>query len=60
MRQNLFDSLFFAINDFIDNNLVIGEDWHLVLNNQLDKDRYPLHSNRNSKERLKSYTNLSI
>ena len=58
MRQNFFDSLFFAIADFIDNTLVMGGDWHLVLNNQLDKDGYPLHSNRNAKEMLKFYTNL--
>ena len=32
-------------------------DWNLVLNDQLDKDEGPVHTNNASKECLKSYIN---
>ena len=57
-EPKFFDSLFSAIADFTDNDLVMDGDWNLPLNNQLDKDGGPLHSNRNFKERLKSYLNI--
>ena len=57
-EPKFFDSLFFAIADLTDNDSVMGWDWSLVLNNRLDKDGGPPHSNRNSKERLKSYMNI--
>ena len=45
-EPKFFDSLFSAIADFTDNDLVMGGDWNLVLNNRLGKDDPP-HSNRN-------------
>ena len=37
-EPKFFDSLFSAIADYSDNDLIIGWDWNLVLNNRLDKD----------------------
>ena len=37
--------------------MVLAGDWNLVLNDQLDKDGSPVHTNSASKECLKSYIN---
>ena len=50
-----FLTLFSAITEFPNNDLILAGDWNLVLNNQLDKDGRHPHANKNSKERLKSY-----
>ena len=54
-EPKFFDSLFSAITEFPNNDLILAGDWNLVLNNQLDKDGRHPHANKNSKERLKSY-----
>ena len=54
-EPKFFDSLFSAITEFPNNDLILAGDWNLVLNNQLDKDGKHPHANKSSKERLKSY-----
>ena len=53
--SNFFDTFFTEVSNFLNANLIFGEDWNLVLNNLLDKDGGPPHANRKSKKRLKSY-----
>ena len=53
-----FDTFFSTVVTFSKHELVLGRDWNLVLDNKLDKDGGPIHSNQLSKENIKSYLNV--
>ena len=55
MTQIFSIHFFTEVNNFSNANLILGEDWNLVLNDLLDKYGGPPHDNRKSKESLKSY-----
>ena len=57
-RTNFFDAFFSTVGNFSEHDLVLGGDWNLVLDNKLDKDGGPIHSNQLSEERIKLYLNV--
>ena len=57
-EPTFFDALFSTVVNFTKHDLVLGGDWNLVLDNKLDKDGGPAHSNQLSKEKVKSYLNV--
>ena len=44
-EPTFFDPFFSAAVNFSKHDLVLGKDWNLVLDNKLDKDGDPIHSN---------------
>ena len=57
-EPRFFDNFFSSIANFSQSDIVLGGDWNLVLDNQLDKDGGPTHGNKVSKQTLISYMNL--
>ena len=57
-EPTFFDALFSTVVNFTKHDLVLGGDWNPVLDNKLDKDGGPAHSNQLSKEKVKSYLNV--
>ena len=56
-EPKFIDNLFSILSNFSKHDVVLAGDWNLVLNDQLDKDGDPVHTNSASKECLKSYIN---
>ena len=56
-EPKFFDNLFSILSKFSKHEAVLAGDWNLILNDQLDKDGGPVHTNSASKECLKSYIN---
>ena len=56
-EPKFFDNLFSILSKFSKRDVVLAGDWNLVLNDQLDKDGGPVHTNSALKECLKSYIN---
>ena len=52
-ESKFFDNIFFIFSKFSKQDVVLAGDWNLVLNDQLDKDGGPVHTNSASKECVK-------
>ena len=56
-EPSFFDSLFSVISGFAKSDLILGGDWNVVFDDQLDKHQGSIYSNKKAKEKLKSYIN---